>query len=84
MSVQKLQLEKINQCFLSLQACMDKILDSHGGNTYQIPHINKQNLSKHGPLPASIHVKADVKNWLNYTSKNKDKNEDKNKETENN
>jgi len=60
-----LEPEKINQCFLSWQGCLDEILDCDGGNTYSIPHMNKAKIQKHGPLPAGIPVLAKVDKWFN-------------------
>ena len=57
--------KKINQCFLSLQDCLDKILDCNGGNSYSIPHMNKAKMQKNGLLPAGIPVLAEVNNWFN-------------------
>ena len=43
--------EKINRLFLTLQACMNEIIDSEGGNQYKIPHIGKVKLERLGQLP---------------------------------
>ena len=70
----ELEPEKINQCFLSLQGCMNEIIDSEGGNTYSIPHMNKAKMSRDGTLPASIPVTANVKKWLEQTEQNETEN----------
>jgi hypothetical protein len=47
---------KINHLWLSLQLCMNQIIEHDGCNHYKIPHINKAKLEREGRLPASIQV----------------------------
>ena len=51
---------KINCCFLTLQGCYNKILESEVGNTYKAPHINKNKLTKKGKLPETLNVTTEV------------------------
>jgi hypothetical protein len=41
----------LNFTFLSLQACMNKMLRCNGGNTYKVPHLNKEKKERLGILP---------------------------------
>ena len=47
---------KINRVFLTLQGCMNQIIDNHGGNNYKIPHMGTDRLERIGELPLVIRV----------------------------
>lgn len=47
---------KINRVFLTLQACMNEILNCGGDNTYKLPHMNKDRLEREGCLPTVLKV----------------------------
>ena len=47
---------KINRIWLSLQCCLNKIIDHLGNNDYQIPHMQKERLEREGNLPVTIAV----------------------------
>ena len=54
---------KINNMFLTLQCCMNEIIDAHGDNDYDTPHINKQRLEKEGQLLVSFPVTHTTDVW---------------------
>ena len=43
--------EKINRVWLSHQAVLEEIIVHEGTNDYNLPHIGKDQLEKHGELP---------------------------------
>ena len=48
--------QKIDNGFLTLMCCMNKILENDGDNNYKIPHMSKATLERKGTLPRSIPV----------------------------
>jgi hypothetical protein len=50
---------KLNNVFLTLQTCMNQIMEAHGSNDYQLAHINKAQLERLGSLPQSIEHQND-------------------------
>ena len=66
---------KLNDVFLTLQCCMNKIIEQNGDNDYQIPHINKRGLERQGILPRSIWVTTS-ENLLEADSNNNDSDND--------
>lgn len=57
--------DKIRDNYLTLQGCMNCILDLGGGNGYKIPHMGKQALARQGLLPEVLPVTASALLWLN-------------------
>jgi hypothetical protein len=55
---EELALESIDANFLTLQSCLDKIVERHGGNDYNIPHLAKNKLCTQsgGKLPDGLPV----------------------------
>jgi hypothetical protein len=55
--------ESIDANFLTLQRCLDEIIQCHGSNDYKIPHLGKQKLRVigGGKLPESLHVSDTAK-----------------------
>jgi transposase-like protein len=49
---------KINRMWITLQSCLNAILQSNGGNHYSIPHMNKEKLEREGKLPKVLAVCA--------------------------
>jgi hypothetical protein len=47
---------KINRMWLTLQSCLNQILENNGGNHYSIPHMNKEKLEREGRLPKVLKV----------------------------
>jgi len=45
---------KLNRIWVTLQSCMNEIIDSRGDNQYKIPHMNKEGLERLDQLPISI------------------------------
>ena len=48
--------EKLNRIWLTLQSCMNEIIEDGGGNRYKIPHLNKERLEREGRLPTVLSV----------------------------
>ncbi|KAL7566128.1 hypothetical protein ACA910_003899 [Epithemia clementina (nom. ined.)] len=48
--------EKINYTWLTLQSCLNAIIDNHGGNDYSIEHMNKPGLERSSNLPLVLDV----------------------------
>ena len=46
--------EKINRIWLTLQGCMNSIIDDSGNNNYKIPHMGKERLENLGQLPTVL------------------------------
>lgn len=44
----------LTNVFLSLQSCMLEVIKSFGNNTYKLPHIGKDQLSRTGRLPLTM------------------------------
>lgn len=57
------QLAKI---WLTHQAVMDCILDDHGGNDYELPHLGKDKHFHDGQLPASLMLSEGAKDAVSY------------------
>ena len=53
---------KLNRIWLSLQCCMNKIIEEKGDNKYKIPHMNKERLERLNQLPISIAVTQEAHN----------------------
>lgn len=53
-SFAKLSKETLDSVFLTLQACMESIMLTGGGNEYKIPHMKKSILRRQGGLQQSI------------------------------
>ncbi|KAL7564246.1 hypothetical protein ACA910_012273 [Epithemia clementina (nom. ined.)] len=48
--------EEINFTWLTLQSCLNAILECHGGNDYSIPHMNKRGIAQNSNLPLVLDV----------------------------
>jgi hypothetical protein len=53
-SFEKIDREKLNDIFLTLQQCMIEIMKVKGGNNYKLPHMGKEHLRRQGDLPDSM------------------------------
>ncbi len=50
-----MQPTKLNDIFLTLQACLNEILKDGGGNAYSVPHLAKRRIEREeGVLPVSL------------------------------
>ena len=58
---------KLNFVWLTLQSCLNKIIEHDGGNDYKIPHMGKESLWRRGQLPEVLHVTPAANAWLNPT-----------------
>jgi hypothetical protein len=47
---------KLENGFLTHQCCLNEILESHGSNFYNIPHMGKEKMRREGLLPKRIKV----------------------------
>ena len=47
---------KINRIWLSLQCCLNEIINHHGDNDYKLIHMQKDRLEREGELPVTIAV----------------------------
>ncbi|XP_042067053.1 uncharacterized protein LOC121810323 [Salvia splendens] len=66
-SFEELTPQTLNKVFLTLQSCLTKILEVHGGNNYKIPHLNKDRLSRTVGLPTSLEVEENlIRDSLEY------------------
>ena len=48
--------KKINRIWLSLQCCLNEIINHAGNNDYKLPHMQKERLESEGQLPVTIAV----------------------------
>ncbi len=55
--------QRLRDGFLTLQCCLNEIIEAHGDNDYKIPHINKAKLEREGQLPTSIRVTPKIKDF---------------------
>jgi hypothetical protein len=53
----------VNHIWLSLQSCMNKIIEEKGDNKYKIPHMKKERLERLNQLPISIAVTQEAHNY---------------------
>jgi hypothetical protein len=51
---------KLNHVFLTLQTCMNQVIECLGNNTYKIEHMNKPRLERLEVLPRTIEVTDDA------------------------
>ena len=47
---------KLNNVFLTLQCCMNEVIECNGDNDYRIVHMKKERLERDGRLPRSIRM----------------------------
>lgn len=50
----------LNRIWVTHQRCMTEILLSQGGNTYKIPHMNKEKMEKEKTLPVSLSIPLEL------------------------
>ena len=67
--------ENINQTWLTLQCCFNKIVTHHGDNDYHIDHIAKEKLEQNGNLPDVMDVVEDAEHLLNDNDTEDDESE---------
>jgi hypothetical protein len=58
---------KLRDAYLTLQGCMNCIMDCNGGNDYKIPHLGKARMERLGLLPTTLVASPiAVDFWNNY------------------
>ena len=60
-------LRKLNHVWLTLQSCLNMIIENDGGNDYKILHMGKESLEQRGLLPWVLDVTPTANAWLNPT-----------------
>ena len=60
-------MRRLNHVWLTLQSCLNMIIENDGGNDYKIPHMGKESLEKRGLLPTVLDVTPAANAWLNPT-----------------
>ncbi len=63
---------KLNNSFLTLQSCMNEVIECNGGCDYKIQHMNKTRLARLGLLPQSILVTDAAMDWDGNSSDSSD------------
>ena len=58
---------KLNHVWLTLQSCLNMIIDNGGGNDCKILHMGKESLERRGLLPQVLDVTPTANEWLNPT-----------------
>ena len=56
---------KLNYVWLTLQSCLNMIIENDGGNDYKILHMGKESLERRGLLPGVLDVTPADSAWLN-------------------
>ena len=56
---------KLNRVWLTLQSCLNRIIENDGGNDYKIPHMGKEAMERRGVLPPVLDVTPAATAWLN-------------------
>lgn len=80
-SFEAYQTTKLRDAFLTLQGCMNCILDIQGGNNYKIPHMGKRSLERRGLLPATLVASQQaIDFWMEPAIDNGEENENNNHE----
>ena len=63
-------LRKLSHVWLTLQSCLNMIIENDGGNDYKIPHMGKESLEMRGLLPWVLDITPTANEWLNPTMDN--------------
>ena len=58
---------KLNRVWLTLQSCLNMIIENDGGNDYKIPHMGKEAMERRGLLPPVLDITPAATAWLNPT-----------------
>ena len=56
---------KLNHVWLTLQSCLNMIIENDGGNDYKILHMGKESMERRGLLPGVLDVTPAASAWLN-------------------
>ena len=58
-------MHKLNYVWLTLQSCLNMIIENDGGNNYKIPHMGKESMEWRGLLAGVLDVTPAASAWLN-------------------
>ena len=58
---------KLNYVWLTLQSCLNMIIENDGGNDYKILHMGKESMDRRGLLPGVLDITPAASAWLNPT-----------------
>jgi len=58
----------LNRIWLSLQQCMNEIIEHRGDNNYKLPHMNKDRLERLGVLPTVLEVTQEAQQYQQVSS----------------
>ena len=58
---------KLNRAWLTLQSCLNMIIENNGGNDYKILHMGTDSMERRGLLPGVLDVTPAATAWLNPT-----------------
>ena len=64
--------QKLRNSFLTLQCCLNCIIETHGDNNYKIPHINKAKLEREGWFPSAVGVTPAAAQFMEDTDDTED------------
>ena len=56
---------KLIHVWLTLQSCLNMIIENDGGNDYKIPYMGKESLERRGLLPGVLDITPTANAWLN-------------------
>ena len=56
---------KLNHVWLTLQSCLNMIIENDGGNDSKIPHMGKESMERRGLLPWVLDITPTANAWLN-------------------
>ena len=56
---------KLNHVWLTLQSCLNMIIENDEGNDYKIPHLGKESLEWMGLLPGVLDITPAATAWMN-------------------
>ena len=60
-------LHKLKHVWLTLQSCLNMIIENDGGNDYKILHMGKESMERRGLLPWVLDITPTANVWLNPT-----------------
>ena len=58
-------LHKLNHVWLTLQSCLNMIIENECGNDYKILHMGKESMERRGILPRVLDITPTANAWLN-------------------
>lgn len=67
---------KLRNAFLTLQCCLNSIIECNGGNDYKIVHMSKEKLEREGLLPTNIIVTDEAESWIQLQHDDNNDNDD--------